>query len=258
MCDLWIRTTEETVPVGAIPGQIRAALEDLGTAAERVKLYNAGSFFDPRAIPAEDHAAIAEACAPFERVIVESHPALAAAAPAFAARLTGDLEVAMGLETIHPEILPLLQKNMTAADFRRAAEALASADVAVRAFVLVGLPYLERAESVDWAVRSVEFAIGSGAGAVSLVPTRTGNGAMDALAARGSFEPPRLSDLERAFAASLDFAAGRARVFADLWDADRLRVSACARCFTPRVERLARMNLDQRATPAVACGCEDA
>ena len=40
----------------------------------RVKLYNAGSFFDPNAVPREDHAAIASRLEGFERVVVESHP----------------------------------------------------------------------------------------------------------------------------------------------------------------------------------------
>src|SRR5207248_3530331 len=54
MCDLWRNTLEETVPPGAIAAQIRHALEQLPAPAgarQHLKLYNAGSFFDPRAIP---------------------------------------------------------------------------------------------------------------------------------------------------------------------------------------------------------------
>ena len=76
-CDLWKHTTTETVPLGAIPGQIDYALSELSAPAIRqIKLYNAGSFFDPRAIPPEDFPAIAERVRGFERVIVECHPAL--------------------------------------------------------------------------------------------------------------------------------------------------------------------------------------
>jgi archaeosine synthase beta-subunit len=50
MCDLWRNTITETVPAGAIPQQIDYALERL-PAARQIKLYNSGSFFDPRAIP---------------------------------------------------------------------------------------------------------------------------------------------------------------------------------------------------------------
>jgi radical SAM enzyme (TIGR01210 family) len=255
MCDLWIHTTEETVPRGSVPAQIRTALESLPRAS-RLKLYNAGSFFDTRAIPPADLPEIAELCRPFERVIVESHPALVVSAPDFAARLDGDLEVAMGLETVHPEVLPRLQKNMTLEGFRRAADVLATEGIAMRAFVLVGLPFVPPAEAVDWALRSVEFACDCGATAVALVPTRIGNGALDALARRGEFTPPRLEDVERAFAAALETARGRGagvRVFADTWDLERLRASACGDCFAERAARLARMNLEQAAPPQVRC-----
>jgi uncharacterized Fe-S cluster-containing MiaB family protein len=73
MCDLWKNTLTETVPAGAIPAQIDFALGQLPP-ARHIKLYNSGSFFDPRAIPAEDHPAIAARVRHFERVIVECHP----------------------------------------------------------------------------------------------------------------------------------------------------------------------------------------
>ncbi len=75
MCDLWKNTLTDSVPLGAIPAQIEFALAQL-PAARHVKLYNAGSFFDPRAIPLADYPAIAALLRPFEHVIVESHPAL--------------------------------------------------------------------------------------------------------------------------------------------------------------------------------------
>ena len=58
MCDLWKNTLTETVPIGAIPAQIDYALGQLPP-ARQIKLYNSGSFFDPHAIPPQDHPAIA-------------------------------------------------------------------------------------------------------------------------------------------------------------------------------------------------------
>ena len=75
MCDLWKDTLEESSPAGAIPEQIREALLRLPP-ARRIKLYNAGSFFDPHAVPPGEHGEIAALLGPFERVVVESHPAL--------------------------------------------------------------------------------------------------------------------------------------------------------------------------------------
>ena len=62
---------------------------------------------------------------------------------------------------------------------------------------------------------------------MSLVTTRAGNGALDALAERGGCSPRGLEAIEDALAFGLSLERGR--VLADLWDLERLR--RCARCF---------------------------
>ena len=249
MCDLWRNTLVESVAPGAIPEQIRFALSLL-PAARWVKLYNAGSFFDPKAIPRADYRQVARLLSGFERVIVESHPSLVGESCfEFRDAVEGALEVAMGLETVHPKVLPLLNKGMTLEQFRRSADFLSREGISLRAFVLVGLPFSSEAESLLWACRSVEFAFDCGASVVSLIPTRAGNGALDALAERGEFSVPGLASVEDALAFGLSLKRGR--VLADLWDLERLR--RCAQCFGPRAERLRTMNLTQ-SVPAPA-GC---
>jgi archaeosine synthase beta-subunit len=249
MCDLWKNTTTEAVAPGAIPNQIRGTLEALPL-ARRIKLYNSGSFFDPKAIPLDDHGEIARLVSGFERVIVESHPALVGGAcRRFRDRLRGDLEVALGLETVHPEVLPRLNKHMTFDDFRRAADRLYEDGIAMRAFVLLGLPFVSPEEALFWACRSIEAAFEAGATAVSILPTRPGNGALDALQERGEFSPPKLAALEEA--AAFGVGLGRGRVFADLWDFGRF--SRCDACLPVRAERLCTQNLRQRVAPPVAC-----
>ena len=249
MCDLWRNTLAQSVPAGAIPGQIREALARLPP-ARWAKLYNAGSFFDPNAIPREEHRAIAPLLSGFERVIVESHPALCGEPTLrFRDLLDGSLEVALGLETIHPDVLPRLNKRMTLEDFRRASAFLREAGISVRAFVLVGLPFVAPREAAAWALRSAAFAFDCGAEVVSLIPTRAGNGAMDALEERGDFSPPDLAALEASAASAL--ALGRGRVLADVWDLERFR--RCGACFAPRASRLRAMNLSQAVPPPVSC-----
>ena len=251
MCDLWKNTTAETVSRGSIPEQIRGALRALPP-VRRVKLYNAGSFFDPRAVPSGDLGEIAAAVQTCDRVIVESHPALVAGnARRFRDLLAGDLEVAIGLETVHPVALPLLNKRMGLDEFRRAADELARNGIAMRAFVLLGLPFVPSEEAELWAVRSTEFAFDAGATAVSIIPTRAGNGALDWLAARGEFVPPSLGALERAATEGIAAARDRGRVFADLWNLESL--CRCVSCFPARAARLAAMNREQRVPPPVAC-----
>ena len=116
---------------------------------------------------------LATLLAPFSAVTVESHArTVGRRATEFAARLTGRLEVAIGLETIHPDALPRLNKQMTLEDFSRAAEFLGSAGIGLRAFVLLGAPFVPAAETVEWTRRSVAYALGRGARHVTIIPAR--------------------------------------------------------------------------------------
>jgi hypothetical protein len=253
MCDLWQSTLTERLPSGAIPAQIDHALARLAP-ARQIKLYNSGSFFDAQAIPPEDDEDVARRVAGFERVIVESHPALVGArCLGLRDRLRehggARLEVAMGLETIHPEAGPRLNKGMTLDQFARAADFLREHDVALRVFLLVKPPFLDEAEALEWAGRSLDFAFDCGATVAALIPTRFGNGALEALAEQGQFSPPALATLEEALAFGI--AKGRGRVFADLWDLERF--SSCSHCFPARAERLRVMNLSQTVPPRPPC-----
>lgn len=250
MCDLWRNTLAEDTPKGAIPRQIAWALARM-PAGRVAKLYNSGSFFDRRAIPPEDHAAIAAQVAGFERVVVECHPSLVNDdCFRFRDRIGGRLEVAMGLETVHPGVLDKLNKRMTVEEFAGAADRLRLNDVDLRVFLLVHPPLMPAEEAFSWAARSLEFAFDCGATAVTLIPTRAGNGAMDALAAEGLFSEPSLAALEETSAYGIGL--GRGRVFADLWDAERF--ATCAACREDRIARLRRMNLEQQVSPPVHCG----
>jgi len=251
-CDLWRRTLDGPTPLGALPGQLDEVIRLAGPVPDGagIKLYNASNFFDPRAVPPADDPAVALAVAPFRRVTVECHPRFVGArCVEFARRLAGRLEVAIGLETVHPTALPRLNKSMRLADFDRAAGFLREAGIALRAFVLLAPPFVPATEAVDWAVRSVGHAIERGAAHVSLIPVRGGNGALEALARNGEFVSPTLGQLEDALDRSVDL--GPAVVTADLWDAHAL--PACAECRNPRLARLRRINLTGRREPRASC-----
>jgi radical SAM enzyme (TIGR01210 family) len=265
MCDLWTHTLDTTVPLGAVPRQIARALVSLPT-ARQIKLYNAGSFFDPQAIPPDDDAAIAGLLDAFDRVIVEAHPAFLTGVHGerclrFRDRLRGRLEVAIGLETAHPDALVRLNKRMTLAQFDAAAAFVTQHDIDLRVFVLLNPPFVEPGQAVEWACRSVDLARARGAVAVSVIPTRGGNGAMEAVAAAhpeaaSTARPPgqswsSLRDLETVIGYGL--AGGGLRVFADLWDVERLFTCACS---PRRAARLQRMNRGQQVEPRVTCTCD--
>ncbi len=262
-CDLWRHTGEEPTAEGSLPAQVEWALRevqkkgqippDLFPRRSRLKLYNASNFFDPRAVPLADEEALIDLVRPFHRVVVECHPAFVGErCLRFAARLDGRLEVAMGLECAHPEVLPRLNKKMTLADFDAAAARLREVGIALRAFVLVAPPFLPAPEAVEWAVRSAEHAFDQGAQTVVLIPTRGGNGEMERLLAGGLFTPPTLDQVEEALDRALPVATAiGGTVTVDTWDLDTF--ARCSACVHPRRQRLERINLSGQAEPRVTC-----
>jgi radical SAM enzyme (TIGR01210 family) len=250
-CDLWQWTIDGPTPRGALPTQLARVLAELhAPLPARLKLYTASNFFDRRAVPPEDLAELARLADTFEAVTVESHAStIGASATELARRLRGRLEVAMGLETIHPAAAPRLNKRLDLARFDRAAKQLEDDGIDLRVFVLLGAPYVEPAESVEWTVRTVEHAATRGAAVVSIIPVRGGNGEMERLAALGAFTPPTLAQLEDA----LDGCAhiGGTVVTADLWDLEK--IARCEACRPARTERLRRMNVSGRTEPKIVC-----
>jgi archaeosine synthase beta-subunit len=259
MCDLWKNTLPGPTAPGAIVRQLDYALARL-PAARSIKLYNNGNFFDPKAVPLSDHGAILERVEYCDRVIVENHPLLVGdACLRFRDGLTGTLEIAMGLETIHPFALSALNKQLTPEAFRRAAHFLTSQGIRVRAFVLLNPPYVtDPREGIRWAVETVRFAFDCGVDCCSIIATRPGNGVMETLLTAGHYVPPTLDALEEVFAAALELArspagATQRLVFVDTWDIGFL--SSCVHCFSERKARLEKINLLQINLPPIACSC---
>jgi len=251
MCDLWKHTTSETVPLGAIPAQIELALSSL-PATRHLKLYNSGSFFDRGAIPFEDYKAVSEQISSFKRVLVESHTAFIGKDVLYFNELTKpNLEVAIGLETVHPEVLPRLNKRMTLSDFTQAVGFLKSAGISTRAFILLRPPFLSEAEGIAWAKKSIDFAFDAGADTCVVIPVRAGNGSMDFLAAQGYFSEPAINSLEEVVSYGIGLKAGM--VLADLWDLEQF--SSCPHCFDRRKQSLDHMNLQQIVLPGISCSC---
>lgn len=252
MCDLWKNTLDEPVPPGAIAAQIDYALSRLPK-ADVIKLYNNGNFFDAKAILPGDYPGIIERLKPFKRVIVENHPKLCGdACLEFSKQINGKLEIAMGLETIHPDVLPKLNKQLTPEDFKQAALFLRKHNIDVRAFILLNPPYLtDEQENIKWVLNTVKFAFESGTQCCSIIATRPGNGIMDVLKEQGHYTSPSLDALEEVFETA--FLLKQGRVFVDTWDIGFL--SKCPLCFEARKQRLEAMNLDQQLRQPIACSC---
>ncbi|MDA0809277.1 MAG: radical SAM protein [Planctomycetota bacterium] len=252
MCDLWKNTTVEPVPVGAIPRQINYALQRLPK-AQHVKLYNSGNFFDAKAIPKADWPAIVDRVRGFKSVIVENHPKLCGEGcfqfRDMLAAQNVELEIALGLETVHPEVLPRLNKQMTVDDFSQAAKWLRREGIRLRTFILLRPPFLTEEEGIEWAMRSIEFAFDQDVSCCSVVPTRAGNGIMEQLEVDDLFASPQLASMEIVQERGIQLGAGR--VFMDTWDAQKF--ASCSACSEPRIQRITDMNLSQQVVPRISC-----
>jgi len=273
-CDLWRHTIPGPTPPGALPAQLDVAsrtLEELergelaarepaasrsySAAVEQLKLYNASNFFEPRAVPDADREAILARIRRFERVVVESHPRLLGERAAWwADRLGSRLEVAIGLETVHPEALARLNKGARLDDVERAAGRLEGLGLGLRCFVLIGVPRVAAPDQVEWVRRTVEHAAALGARVTSLIPVRGGNGELERLRAEGAWRPPDLGLVEDALDAALVWDRGHEggmTVQADPWDLERLAV--CRGCASARLERLRRINRTGLPAPRIEC-----
>lgn len=250
-CDLWRWTIDGPTPNGAIPTQLESVLRGIESSrVDRLKLYNASNFFDRRAVPPGDLPRIGALAAPFSAVTVESHAStIGAATLDFARLLSGRLEVAMGLETIHPVAAAQLNKRLDLKRFDQAASFLTANGIDLRVFVLLGAPYVPGDESVAWTIRTVEYAVERGASVVAIIPVRGGNGELERLQSLGAFTPPTLRQLESALDACVHPGSV---VTADLWDVNAL--PGCFACRDARVERMRCINLTGSPKPAIACG----
>jgi radical SAM enzyme (TIGR01210 family) len=250
-CDLWQWTIDGPTPAGALVRQVERVLNTRGgPMPDRVKLYNASNFFDTRAVPAEDLTRLPELLEPFSGVTVESHVnTIGSRSIQFAEALSGRLEIAIGLETIHPIALAHLNKRLDLARFNRAARLLTDAGIDLRVFVLLGAPYVPAEAAVEWTVRTVEYAVERGAAVVSIIPVRGGNGELERLESLGHFTRPTLAQLETAVDRCVGFRPSV--VTADVWDASLL--PGCTDCQTRRIERLRQMNVSGCLEPPIPC-----
>ena len=257
MCDLWKNTLREATPPGAIPQQIQHGLHVSSELKPTwIKLYNGSNFFDARCVPSEDLPLIAQLISPFDRIVVENHPSLTTSViKEFRDACSGQLEVAMGLETIHPTALKNLNKKMTADDFAKASALLRTWNIDVRAFILLGVPGLSKEDALVSAIESTAFAVTCGVRHVSIVPLRSGNGYVESTLNEKHNCLPDARQVELCAETVLNqFNNSDVVVTVDLWDFTTLE-GTCDICQPRRLQRLQTMNLTQDALPATSSSC---
>ncbi|TWU66871.1 hypothetical protein V7x_24420 [Crateriforma conspicua] len=230
MCDLWRNTLVTKTPPGAVPHQIQHAIERLRVDAPEssrsgsvdrprwIKLYNSGCFFDPSSIPPDDYESIGRLVSGFDRVIVENHPRFdQGRLQKFARHIDGQLEIAVGLETVQPRWLSRMKKRMTRDTFDDYAMRLRSNDVDLRVFLIWGVPGISHQEASKWTVMSALHASRMGARHISIVPARRGNGWGEFKQAIPDANPMVLAGLQQQLIRRIGH---HTVVTVDLWDMD--------------------------------------
>lgn len=222
-CALYRTTSDRPASGEEISGQLRQARSRMPGLAG-IKLYNASSLFEPQSIrqTPDDLAAIAAAVADLELVVVEARSENAHHAPAFARRLSGQLEVAIGLEAADDELLRKMNKPTTVARFCQAARILRDEGVLLRTFILVGTPFLSHGESARLAVKTARLAIAEGARVISLLPVVSFHTPMENLRATGTFSEISREEFFETVSACEAIARGHAVVVAETEWLDRL------------------------------------
>ena len=142
-----------------------------------------------------------------------------------------------------------MRPGMTLEDFDRTAARLAAAGIGLRVFVQLPAPFVPAARALESALGAVRYAVDRGAGHVTVIPGRDGNGAMDELREQGQWTRPAPELIEEA--AERYARISGAVVTVDLWDSDRFLT--CRHCRPARVARLRRFNDTGSPGPPVRC-----
>lgn len=159
MCGYNIESSAD-ISAEDISSQFRKAVQDMGE-IDLLKVYTSGSFLDEREMPNDVAKQVTGWCrdggvgllieSRAEFVTDESMRELMAQHE--------DVEVAIGLESANDKVLRYsINKNMTVADYDRAAAAVKQSGARLRSYVLLKPPFLTEAEAIGDSIAAAKHA----------------------------------------------------------------------------------------------------
>ena len=159
MCGYNVDSSEDVSQADLI-AQFSSASKGLA-GMRMLKVYTSGSFLDDREVSAEARGHIMDWCREHgQRLLFESRAEYITAesiGPVIEAH--EDVEVAIGLESANDKVLKYaINKNMTLADYDRAATTVKSAGAKLRSYVLLKPPFLTEAEAIEDAISTARHA----------------------------------------------------------------------------------------------------
>jgi radical SAM enzyme (TIGR01210 family) len=159
MCGYNLESSED-VAAEDIVAQFRSASKSLD-GVQFLKVYTSGSFLDEREMPEEAQREVLSWCHESgRRLLFESRTEFVTEESLGAAlQVHDDIEVAIGLESANDMVLKYaINKNMTVADYDRAATNVKSAGARLRSYILLKPPYLTEAEAIEDAISTAKHA----------------------------------------------------------------------------------------------------
>lgn len=215
-------------------------------AYDMLAIYNDGSFFASREVPADVQLDIARrvAATGVRRLVVESLPQFITAdtlAPLVDALGDVQLEVGIGLQSADRFVREtLVNTRVTRQSFEAAVELMQEHDVVPKVYLMIGPPFLTEAEAVTDVVDSTAYVASLGIGGVTLCPTRLApNTVAWWLHQRGHYRAPNLWTVVDAVRGAHAMAAVRvACINMRGTDFDSVYPDSCPRCADPIVDGL--------------------
>ncbi len=193
---------KDTLGRSATPEELTRQLDGILRAYQGepyVKFYTSGSFLDDREVdPASRERIVRAFSGRAKRLLFETLPEFLQPETVGPLKdaFSGDLEIALGLESSDPEILGrFVTKGSPPSDYFAAFERARALKVAPKAYLLLKPPYLTEKESVADVVRSVRETAPR-VDAISINPVHIQNGTVvEHLFRRGRYRPPWLWSL---------------------------------------------------------------
>ena len=152
--------SSEGISSDDIIAQFQSASKSLeGT--QFLKVYTSGSFLDQREMPPEAQTEVLSWCRDSGRGLLFESRAEFITEDSLGAALQvhDDVEVAIGLESTNDRVLKFaINKDMTVADYDRAATIVKSKGARLRSYVILKPPYLTEAEAIEDAISTAKHA----------------------------------------------------------------------------------------------------
>ena len=259
MCGYARDTLGRSATAGELDRQLRTALARY-RGEPYVKLYTSGSFLDDREVDPASRVAWARAFSgSARRLLFETLPEFATRETLEPIRdaFSGEIEVALGLETTQPEILQrFVNKGSPPSEYLEAADRIRAMRLRAKAYLLLKPPYLTERESIEDVVRSIEIAAPR-FDAISVNPVHIQGGTVvEWLYHRHRYRPPWLWSLAEAIQRGADRrGASRLVTFPTAGGLPR-GPHNCGRCDRDVLRALEEASLEQRFDGLAGLSCE--